>query len=115
MRGVNAILYELSRYFDLFAGGFSSRSGYAPTARRFSLPPIRYFHRHNLEPLGITSKYKPPPAAILYGFTAGLAEHNAASLIPPLGGIAFDAGGGNRLSPLLARVLLGLGSIIFSA
>src|SRR6185437_2637712 len=49
-------------------------SGYVPRASRFSLPPNRYFRRHNLPPPGATSIYKPPPSksflALLFGFAS---------------------------------------------
>lgn len=32
-----------------------------PSAKRFSLPPKRYFHRQSLAPFGEISTYKPPP------------------------------------------------------
>src|SRR6185437_882205 len=49
-------------------------SGYVPRASRFSLPPKRYFKRHNLPPLGATSIYKPPPSTSFFALLSGFAS-----------------------------------------
>src|SRR6185437_4332133 len=45
----------------------------------FSLPPVRYFKRHQREPFGFSSRYRPPPSASFCGLSAGLALRMAVS------------------------------------
>src|SRR6185312_14705430 len=47
---------------------------------RFSLPPCRYFIRQYFAPVGITSRYIPPPSVSLYGLARGAALRTAVSV-----------------------------------
>ena len=58
----------------------SGPSGYAPKASSFSLPPKRYFRRHNLLPVGCTSRYRPAASKSFTGLAPGFAFRIAVSV-----------------------------------
>src|ERR1022692_4214132 len=57
---------------------FSGTSGKTPKLSNFSRPWTRNLRRHQRLPIGLTSRYRPPPSLILKGFSRGLAAEIAA-------------------------------------